>query len=40
LKDCAAYVFDAVELKGGKPVLKQELPRDSAPSNKMGRQPK
>jgi hypothetical protein len=24
LKDCAAYVFDSVELKGGKPVLKDD----------------
>ena len=23
LKDCAAYVFEGVELKGGKPVLKE-----------------
>jgi len=26
LKECAAYVLDSVELKGGKPVLKDELP--------------
>jgi hypothetical protein len=31
LKDCAAYVLDDVELKGGKPVLRERMLRDSAP---------
>ncbi len=35
LKDCAAYVLDSVELKGGKPVLKDELPTVSASPNKL-----
>ena len=37
LRDAAAYVLEGVELKGGRPVLIEELPRDSAPSNKLGK---
>jgi hypothetical protein len=37
LRDAAAYVLEGIELKGGRPVLIEELPRDSAPSNKLGK---
>lgn len=35
LKDAAAYVLPGITLKGGRPILMEELPRDSAPPNKM-----
>lgn len=37
LKDCAAYVLSNVELKGGKPILKDERSRDSAPPSKIAK---
>jgi len=40
LKDCAAYMLEGIELKGGRPVLMERLPRDSAPPNKPTRKPK
>lgn len=35
LKDAVAYEFPGVELRGGRPVLTELLPRDSAPPNKI-----
>ncbi|HZP75425.1 MAG TPA: hypothetical protein VFB45_04715 [Pseudolabrys sp.] len=40
LADCAAYQLDGIELKGGRPVLMEELPRNSAPPNRLGRKAK
>ena len=37
LADSAAYVAEGIELKGGKPVLMDELVRDSAPPNTLGK---
>jgi hypothetical protein len=37
LRHAAAYVLDGIELKGGRPVIMDELERDSAPTNKMAR---
>jgi hypothetical protein len=34
-QNASAYVFDGIELKGGKPVLAELLERDSAPPNKI-----
>jgi hypothetical protein len=33
LKDSAAYILEGIKLKGGKPILMEDLPRDSAPPN-------
>lgn len=35
LKNAAAYVLEGIELKGGRPILMDKLPRDSAPPNKV-----
>jgi hypothetical protein len=35
LRDAAAYKLDGIRLKGGKPILMEELERNSAPPNKM-----
>ncbi len=35
LRDAAAYVLKGIELKGGRPVLMDKLPRNSAPPNKV-----
>ncbi|MBX3498087.1 MAG: hypothetical protein KF889_01485 [Alphaproteobacteria bacterium] len=35
LKDSAAYTLAGIKLKGGRPVLMEELERDSAPPNDM-----
>lgn len=37
LRDAAVYVLDGIELKGGRPVIMDELERDSAPPNKLGK---
>lgn len=37
LANSAAYVAEGIELKGGKPVLMDELIMDSAPSNNLGK---
>jgi hypothetical protein len=36
LQGCQPYILPGIELKGGKPVLMEELEMDSAPPNKMG----
>jgi hypothetical protein len=35
LKDAIAYQLPGIELKGGRPILTELLPRDSAPPNKI-----
>lgn len=37
LKDCAAYALSGIKLKGGRPILMEDMISDSAPPNMIGK---